>query len=90
MNMRMRLNSVLSAAFCSTFWPSIATTENLPATALIQPAGTAPSAYPSKVSVIGSGRTMRARASPLSSADRRLDDAGLIERIGARRQMRRR
>jgi hypothetical protein len=44
MNARSRLKMVLSGAFCSTFCPSSVVTENLPAVALIQPGGTAPSA----------------------------------------------
>ncbi len=71
----MRLKIVSSGAFCSTFWPSSVATENLPATALTQPGGTAPSAYASNVSVHGSGRTTRARASPVKRADGRLDRA---------------
>src|SRR6266513_2381277 len=67
MNVRSRLKIVLSGAFCSTFPPSTVVTENFPATALIQPGGTAPSAYDSNVSVHGSGCTTRARASPLSA-----------------------
>ena len=53
MNARTRLKIVLSGAFCSTFCPSSVVTENLPATALIQPGGTAASGYDSKVSVHG-------------------------------------
>ena len=55
MNARTLLKIVLSGAFCSTFCPSSVVTANLPATALIQPGGTAPSAYDSNVSFHGSG-----------------------------------
>ena len=60
---------VLVGSFCNTFWPFSEVTEILPITALTHPTGTAPSAYDSKVSFHGSGRTTRALASPVSPAN---------------------
>ena len=84
MNARMRLKIVSSGAFCSTFWPSSVVTEILPATALTQPAGTAPSAYASNVSFHGSGRTMRARAWPVRPPTVALIRPGLLDRVARR------
>ena len=58
----MRLNSVSSGAFCSTFLPSSVATVILPATAFTQPAGAGPSGIASKFSRHGIGRTTRTRA----------------------------
>ena len=65
MNTRARLKSVSSGFFSSTFWPSTVVTASCAPVVFTHPAGTVPSAYESKPSFHGSGRTTRARALPL-------------------------
>ena len=68
MKKRPRLNSVFVGGLCSTFWPSSVATVSGPSgePAFTQPAGIAFSGIDSNVSVHGSGRTTRARASPVT------------------------